>query len=176
MKIVYYVHGTTYDNASKCASGWKDVELNDLGKEQAINLGKNTPYTFDVLFTSDLERAKETAKLAFPELTSIPDSRLRECNYVDYDGKDKSLVKYEEHITEPFPNGESLLEVEKRVRDFLIFLKENYNDKTIGIIAHRAPQLAMEVITKNTTWEDAINNDWRKTGDWKPGWVYKLNL
>ena len=62
MKIVYYVHGTTYDNASKCASGWKDVELNDLGKEQAINLGKNTPYTFDVLFTSDLERAKETAK------------------------------------------------------------------------------------------------------------------
>ena len=176
MKIVYYVHGTTYDNASKCASGWKDVELNDLGKEQAINLGKNTPYTFDVLFTSDLERAKETAKLAFPELTSIPDSRLRECNYGDYDGKDKSLVKYEEHITEPFPNGESLLEVEKRVRDFLIFLKENYNDKTIGIIAHRAPQLAMEVITKNTTWEDAINNDWRKTGDWKPGWVYKLNL
>ena len=176
MKIIYYVHGTTYDNASKCASGWKDVELNDLGKEQAINLGKNTPYTFDVLFTSDLERAKETAKLAFPELTSIPDSRLRECNYGDYDGKDKSLVKYEEHITEPFPNGESLLEVEKRVRDFLIFLKENYNDKTIGIIAHRAPQLAMEVITKNITWEDAINNDWRKTGDWKPGWVYKLNL
>lgn len=30
MKIIYYVHGTTYDNASKCASGWKDVELNDF--------------------------------------------------------------------------------------------------------------------------------------------------
>ena len=52
MKIIYYVHGTTYDNASKKCSGWKQVELNDLGREQAVNLGKNTPYHFDILFTS----------------------------------------------------------------------------------------------------------------------------
>ena len=57
-RIIYYVHGTTYDNADKKCSGWKQVELNDLGKEQAINLGKNTPYDFDVLFTSDLVRAE----------------------------------------------------------------------------------------------------------------------
>lgn len=174
MKIIYYVHGTTYDNASKCASGWKDVELNDLGKEQAVNLGKNTPYKFDILFTSDLTRAKESAKLAFPDFKSISDSRLRECNYGDFDGKDKSLVKYEEHITEPFPNGESLKDVEIRVKDFINYIKENYPDKTIGIIAHRAPQLALEVITKNISWEEAINNDWRKTGDWQPGWEYEL--
>lgn len=174
MKIIYYVHGTTYDNASKCASGWKDVELNDLGKEQAVNLGKNTPFKFDILFTSDLTRAVTSAKLAFPEYKSISDSRLRECNYGDYDGKDKSLVKYEDHITESFPNGESLKDVEKRVQDFISYLRENYPDKTIGIIAHRAPQLALEVITKNITWEEAINNDWRKTGDWQPGWEYEI--
>ena len=58
-KIVYYVHGTTYDNASKKCSVWKQVELNELGKGQAINLGKNTPYKFDILFTSDLKRAIE---------------------------------------------------------------------------------------------------------------------
>ena len=52
------------------------------------------------------------------------------------------------------------------------FLKENYSGKTVGIVAHRAPQLALEVITKNTTWEEAINNDWRKTGAWQPGWEY----
>ena len=33
--LIYFVHGTTYDNASKKCSGWKQVELNDLGKEQA---------------------------------------------------------------------------------------------------------------------------------------------
>ena len=174
MKIVYYVHGTTFDNASKCASGWKNVELNDLGKEQAINLGKNTPYKFDVLFTSDLNRAIESAKLAFPEFEAVKDSRIRECNYGDYDGKDKKLVVYEEHINNPFPNGESLIDVEKRVREFLDYLKENYNDKVIGIVSHRSPQLALEVITKNISWEEAIKRDWRKTGEWAPGWEYEV--
>ena len=173
-KIIYYVHGTTYDNASKKCSGWKQVELNELGKEQAINLGKNTPYKFDILFTSDLIRAITTASLAFPKYDSIQDNRLRECNYGDYDGGDKKLVVYEEHIDIPFPNGESLKDVENRVRDFLKYIDSNYPDKTIGIIAHRAPQLALEVITKGITWEEAIKNDWRKKGDWQPGWQYTL--
>ena len=174
MKIVYYVHGTTTDNASKKCSGWKEAMLNDLGKEQAVNLGKNTPYKFDVLFTSDLKRAKESAKLAFPSFEGIADNRLRECNYGDLDGEDKKLVVFEDHIDEPFPNGESLKDVEKRVREFLDYAKVNYKGKTIGIVAHRAPQLAIEVITKNITWEEANKNDWRKTGDWQPGWEYEI--
>ena len=99
---------------------------------------------------------------------------VRECNYGIYDGEDKKNVIYEEHIYEPFLNGESLLDVENRVRDFLIYIEENYQGKRVGIIAHRAPQLAIEVITKKISWEDAIKNDWRNTGDWHPGWEYKL--
>lgn len=171
-KIIYYVHGTTYDNASKKCSGWKQVGLNDIGKEQAVNLGKTTPYKFDILFTSDLIRAEESAKLAFPEFNAVSDERLRECNYGEYDGENKELIVYEDHINEAFPNGESLKQVEKRVRDFLEFINEKYEGKTIGIIAHRAPQLAIEVITKHITWEEAIKNDWRKNGDWQPGWEY----
>lgn len=174
MKIIYYVHGTTYDNAKKCASGWQNVELNEKGIEQAINLGKITPYKFDVLFTSDLTRAITTAKLAFPKISFIKDSRLRECNYGDLDGKNKDLVSYKEHIYDQFPNGESLQDVEIRIRDFLKYLEEYYPDKTIGIIAHRAPQLALEVIEKEITWEEAIENDWRKTKEWKPGWKYQI--
>ena len=170
--IIYFVHGTTYDNASSKCSGWKQVELNELGKEQAINLGKNTNYKFDILFTSDLNRAINSANLAWPEISSIQDERLRECNYGDYDGEDKHLVVYEDHIDNPFPNGESLKDVEKRMRDFVTFLKENYEDKTVGIVAHRAPQLALEVITKNISWEEAIEKDWRKQKAWQPGWKY----
>lgn len=171
-KIIYYVHGTTYDNASKKCSGWKQVELNNLGREQAINLGKNTPYCFDILYTSDLKRAIDSATLAYPGFAAICDDRLRECNYGDLDGKDKKLVVYENHIDIPFPNGESLKDVEKRVRNFLKDIYKKHKGKNIGIIAHRAPQLALEVITKKITWEEAIKNDWRKTGDWQPGWVY----
>ena len=172
VKIIYFVHGTTFDNAASKCSGWNQVELNDLGKKQAENLGKSTDYEFDVIYTSDLIRAIDSANIAWPQYKKIADKRLRECHYGIYDGKDKKLVIYEEHINIPFPNGESLLNVEERIRDFLDDLKKKYNGKTVGIVAHRATQLAIEVITKNISWEEAINNDWRKTKDWKPGWKY----
>ena len=175
IEIMYFVHGTTYDNAESKCSGWKQVKLNDLGKEQAVNLGKNTNLKFDVLFTSDLIRAVESARLAWPDFEAIADSRLRECNYGDLDGGDKSLVVYENHIDNPFPNGESLKDVEKRMKSFIDFVKENYDNKKIGIVAHRAPQLALEVITKHISWEEAIENDWRKKKAWQPGWEYKID-
>lgn len=175
IKILYFVHGTTTDNQDKLCSGWSNAMLNDLGREQAINLGKVSRErndVFDIMFTSDLKRAVESSRLAFPDIEKITDKRLRECNYGDLDGKHKSLVIYEEHIEDKFPSGESLLDVEKRMREFVGFLKENYDDKTVGIVAHRAPQLALEVITKGISWEEANKNDWRKTGDWQPGWEY----
>ncbi|MBE6145504.1 MAG: histidine phosphatase family protein [Firmicutes bacterium] len=177
VKIKYFVHGTTTDNASKLCSGWKEAMLNDLGKEQAINLGnvsKNRGDKFDIVITSDLKRAVESSLLAFPQYERITDGRLRECNYGDLDGEHKSLVIYEDHIEERFPNGESLLDVEKRMREFVSWLKENYDGKCVAIVAHRAPQLALEVITKGITWEEANKNDWRKTGMWQPGWDYEI--
>ena len=178
IKIIYFVHGTTTDNASKLCSGWKEALLNDLGKEQAKNLGKVSKERgdkFDVMFTSDLKRAIESSNIAFPEYEKITDNRLRECNYGDLDGEHKSLVVYEEHISESFPNGESLKDVENRIRNIVQYLKDNYDNQTIGVVAHRAPQLALEVVTKNISWEEAIANDWRKTGDWQPGWIYEIN-
>lgn len=175
-KLIYFVHGTTYDNASKKCSGWKQVELNDLGKEQAANLGKiNKNIKFDVIFTSDLIRAIDSANIAFPSVMKIQDKRLRECNYGDLDGKDKSLIIYEEHIDDAFPNGESLKDVEKRIRSFIKDVIKKYKGKTIGIVAHRAPQLAFEVITKDISWQEANKNDWRKKGEWKPGWEYNID-
>lgn len=174
LKIIYYVHGTTKDNINKLCSGWKDVILSDRGIEEASSLSRKTPYQFDVLFSSDLKRATTSAHLAWPSINVIQDKRLRECNYGDFDGLSKSLIRYEEHIDNPFPNGESLKDVESRIYDFLCFLLDNYNNKTIGIVAHRAPQLALDVIINNQTWEDAINNDWRKKGNWQPGWVYEI--
>ena len=174
-ELIYFVHGTTYDNASKRCSGWKQVELNELGKEQALNLGNvNKDIKFDVIFTSDLIRAIDSANIAFPNVKKIQDKRLRECNYGDLDGEDKNLIVYEDHIDVPFPNGESLKDVEARLRDFCNYLLENYDGKTIALVAHKAPQLPLEVITKNVSWEYAIENDWRKTKAWQPGWRYEI--
>ena len=37
VQIMYFVHGTTYDNAESKCSGWKQVKLNELGEEQAAD-------------------------------------------------------------------------------------------------------------------------------------------
>ena len=177
VKIKYFVHGTTTDNSAKLCSGWKEAMLNELGREQALNLGnvsKERGDKFDIVFTSDLKRAVESASIAFSQYERISDNRLRECNYGDLDGEHKSLVIYENHIDDAFPNGESLKDVEKRMRHFVNYLKDNYDGKTVAIVAHRAPQLALEVICNNLTWEDANKGDWRKTGDWQPGWDYEI--
>ena len=56
--------------------------------------------------------------------------------------------------------------------DFLEYLKQNYNGKHIAIVAHQAPQLALDVLLKNKTWEQAIKEDWRHSKAWQPGWEY----
>ena len=127
----------------------------------------------DVVISSDLKRAIDSADYTFKGLKEIyHDSRIRECNYGDLNGQDASLVVYEDHITEPFPNGEALIDVENRVRVFCNYLKENFDGKTVAIVAHKAPQFAFEVITKRITWEEAIEKDWRKIKTWQPGWEY----
>lgn len=176
VKIIYFVHGTTTDNIEHKATGWMPGELSEKGIEQSIELKKQIKLDeIDLVISSDLKRAIDSAQYVFKDLKEIlHDKRIRECNYGDLNGQDSYLVKYEEHIESPFPNGESLKDVEKRIRDFCDFLLENYNEKTVALVAHKAPQLALDVITKNITWEQAIEQDWRKTKNWQPGWIYQI--
>jgi len=181
IKITYFVHGTTIDNKKNLCTGWAGGELSTLGIEQAKELGeivtlptgRQEEQKFDALFCSDLKRAVDSAELGFAnKYEIIQDKRLRECNYGDFNQANEKNVNYKEHITLPFPNGESLEDVEKRIKEFLMYLKENYNNKHIAIIAHKAPQLALKVLLDNKTWEEAIDEDWRHTKSWQPGWEY----
>lgn len=174
--ITYFVHGTTTDNEKDVATGWHDGELSELGKKQSIELGSQVKdKKFDVVFCSDLKRAIDSAQLAFGSLyTIITDKRLREANYGIYTGNISSSFKNNlpEYISKPFPDGESYHDIEKRIGDFIYFLKENYDGKHIAIVAHQAPQLAIEVLLNKKSWEQAIEEDWRNTKSWKPGWEY----
>ena len=176
VKIIYFVHGTTTDNLEHKSTGWIPGELSEKGIQQSIDLKEQINLDeIDLVISSDLKRAIDSADYTFKGIKEIlHDERIRECNYGDFNGEDTSLVKYEEHINNSFPNGESLKDVENRVKDFCNYLIENYNGKTVALVAHKAPQLALEVITKKISWEDAIEKDWRKTKAWQPGWIYEI--
>ncbi|KKW31711.1 MAG: Phosphoglycerate mutase [Parcubacteria group bacterium GW2011_GWC2_52_8c] len=164
VKITYFVHGTTTDNEQHISSGWKDVKLSELGRKQSIELREQTKdRNFDVW-----EGVYQI----------IPDARLRECNYGKLNGALSDIVEpmqEEECISKPFPDGESYEDVKARVADFLNFLKKNYDGKHVAVVAHKAPQLAIDVLLKGKTWEEAFAEDWRKKKAWRLGWEYTLN-
>lgn len=179
-KITYFVHGTTTDNEKEISSGWSDVDLSELGIQQSIELWDKVKKThFDIVFCSDLKRATHSADLAFTgKIKIIPDSRLRECNYGTYNAKPCRIVEplQEKFVSKRFPQGESYHDVKKRMSDFLNFLQENYSGKSVAIVSHKAPQLALDVLLKNKTWKQAFANDWRKKKAWQPGWSYVLHI
>jgi len=178
VKITYFVHGTTTDNEKDLSSGWNDVPLSELGIRQLKELTEKTKdQHFDLVFTSDLSRAINAAKVTWGDTyTIIPDTRLRECDYGDLNGKPSDEVEplQELSVATPMPNGESYEMVKLRVAAFLDDLKNNYDGKHVAIVAHKAPQLALDVLIKGMTWQEAFDNDWRKTKSWRPGWEYTL--
>ncbi|MDO8576281.1 MAG: histidine phosphatase family protein [bacterium] len=177
--ITYFVHGTTTDNEKEVSSGWSDVDLSELGIKQSIELKEKTKgMKFDIIFCSDLKRAKKSAELTWGGVVPIiADARLRECNYGTLNGGPSSVVEplqEKEMHYKKFPEGESYEDVKARVVDFLEHLRKNYDGKTIALVGHKAPQLALDVLLKGVTWDEALKNDWRKIRSWQPGWNYEL--
>lgn len=175
MKVYFATHSTTTDNEAKVCSGWKDVELSQLGVEQAQKdvgeVFKNFP--IDLVCCSDLKRATQTVEIAFKDrLPVIKDRRLREINYGDFNGKPAKIVDpmKKKRINTPFPNGESYKEAVLRAKDFYLELKKKYPDKTVLVIGHRASHYGLETLIHGKTIEECLSKPFK----WQPYWEYKL--
>ena len=179
VRITYFVHGTTTDNENHLATGWAPGKLSELGVKQSKELWDLINHEkYSVVYCSDLKRAVDSANLTFKDkIPIIKDKRLRECDYGDLTQKSSLVVKKDmlKRVKEPFPNGESYKQVEKRIKNFLKSVAEKHEGQHIAIVAHQAPQLALDVILKNKKWKQAIKEDWRNKKAWQPGWEYEIS-
>lgn len=68
VEIVYETHAITTDNEAGISTGWLAGRLSAQGRREALELGERRRCE-DVaaVFTSDLHRSVETARLAFPD-------------------------------------------------------------------------------------------------------------
>lgn len=175
--ITYFVHGTTTDNELGRATGWLPGELSARGREQAVELGKLVKTDFDVMISSDLQRAIASMELGFAGRFPMEhDARLRECNYGRLNGGPEQIVKADmiSHISEKFPEGECYEDVQQRMLSLLADVVQRFDGQHVAFMAHQAPQLALEVIVNGKSWQEAIETDWRKTKQWRPGWDYRF--
>ena len=91
----YFVrHGETNWNKENKIMGWKDIELNDNGREEAEHAAYILKeLEIDKIYSSDLKRASETAKIIAQvcELEFEKMDGLRERSLGKYEGKTKSI-------------------------------------------------------------------------------------
>jgi len=79
-------HGQSNANLEGRFAGQTDVELTRLGEKQAASLRSLLEeHEFDGVWSSDLVRAQNTARLAYGE--PVPDPRLREIHFGDLEGE-----------------------------------------------------------------------------------------
>lgn len=99
--IVIIRHGKTQHNKLGLFTGWEDAPLADEGIEEAKEAGRNLKkhgFEFDVVYTSWLSRALETAWYVMDEMDSlwlpiVKTWRLNERMYGELTGLSKMMVK-----------------------------------------------------------------------------------
>lgn len=88
-KLVLVRHGQSTWNLENRFTGWTDVDLTDLGRQEALHGGqllREAGYTFDVAYTSVLKRAIKTLWIVLEalELEWLPVTRAWQLNERHY--------------------------------------------------------------------------------------------
>ena len=141
----YFVrHGQTVWNVENKICGATDIELTELGHQQAIDTGKKIVeegIKADEILYSPLIRAAETAR-HISEITGIParmEQRLIEQNFGKWestprDGAD--FKKAKEFFACSHEGGESTLRLAQRIYNLLDNIKAEADSKTYILVAH----------------------------------------
>ena len=170
--LVLVRHGQSEWNEKNLFTGWKDPGLTKKGVEEAESAGiqlRTQGFQFDVMFTSDLQRAQMTGEIILKELGAnnlpvVKNQALNERDYGDLSGlnKDEAREKWGEdqvHIWRrsfdtPPPGGESLKGTAERVLPYFKkeILPQLLEGKNILIAAHgnslRSLVMELDQLTK----------------------------
>ena len=132
--MIYIIrHGQTEQNNRKILAGRANYQLNETGIAQALEAGKwlqEKKIHLDLIISSPLDRALETAALVAPDAEIQVDERLIEMEFGPYEGMDLThpapevsffFRDFEHH---PAPYGmEPLSEITARLGTLLEELK-----------------------------------------------------
>ena len=169
-------HGQSIYNLENRFTGWKDVELTDLGIAQATEAGKIlSKITFDLCYTSNLKRAQNTLNLILKKMNQNPkiikDEALNERDYGDLIGQNKleaakkfgseQVQIWRRSFDVPPPGGESLkMTAERTLPYYNDVIKPQVNTgKNIIISAHGNSIRAIVMEIFNLTSEQILKTE-----------------
>ena len=159
-------HGQTDRNKAKVIQGRCDFELNQEGRNQAKQTAsyflKNNEH-FDIICSSPLKRANETANIIKEELgyqeevIIIPEVIEREFGQAD--GCDIEEKIYKKIINDDVEGMEKSYEIQNRMINVVKKLAQKYEGKRILIVSHsHAIKGLLTGIDKNRSFLDVLYN------------------
>ncbi len=174
--LVLVRHGQSEWNLKNLFTGWRDVDLSELGHVEAKAAGqklKERGLKFDIAFTSALKRAQKTCQYILDavgqeNLQTIRDAALNERDYGDLNGlnKDDARAKWGEeqvHIWRrsydtPPPGGESLKDTGARVWPYYLHDMQPHvlRGGTVLVAAHGNSLRALIMALEGTSGQDIV--------------------
>jgi alpha-ribazole phosphatase len=151
LRLLLVRHGETDWNAQKRYQGQADLPLNHAGVEQARRLAERLRQkTIDIIYSSDLLRASQTAAILAEGrgIQPVPDARLREMNFGVLEGLrfdeanlrwPKMIAAWLQDYNQPPQGGERMDEFCARVAGFTSQLRQENEDKCVLVVAHGGP-------------------------------------
>lgn len=143
--LILLRHGQTAANASSLLQGHVDLPLDDVGREQARLSGEHIRASFPGarIVSSPLQRALQTARAISDEVDI--DDRFIELDYGDWDGLSVADIgsdqwgRWRNDVGFRPPNGESLVELDARVRPALEELSQAAREGDVVVVSHVSP-------------------------------------
>lgn len=151
-KVCIIRHGETDWNKDGRIQGQLDIPLNKTGRAQAVAMAANAVhFSFDALYSSDLERAIETARALahYNKLNIQTLAQLRERHFGKFQGlyKAEAPEQYPEafalyearDLNYDFETGENLTQFSQRVIAIFNELVKHHPNQQIAVVCHAGP-------------------------------------
>lgn len=165
LKLIIIRHGETIENTKGIMQGHLPGKLTKKGISQTKEIAeKLKTEKIDVLFSSDLKRAKDTIKHIYKHHKDKPliyTEDLREKDLGELTGKLKKEYNWDikSYMFVVYENkeGEKNKDFLKRAKNFLFSLKQ-FKNKTILIVCHNGIARALISIIKNKEYNNKITS------------------
>ncbi len=164
MRLILVRHAESQENMKGILQGHLGGTLSEKGREQSMKLAlKLKEEKLDAIFSSDLQRAKETA-VVIARYHDIPVRyipELRERDVGVFEGSDRGEFENARIKSKSLKNdfkpegGESYGNLKDRAKRFLDILVKDYKGKTVLVISHKAFNRMLLGILLNAPIEEA---------------------
>lgn len=158
MKLIIVRHGETEENKKRIIQGHMEGKLSEEGVNQAKKVGERLKNEkIDVIYTSDLGRAINTAKEIakyHPHTKLIKRKEIREWGYGKLEGKQMDEINYDYNKTLPHYFEENKVEEEskiiERVTKFLNELVKKHEGENVVVVTHNGTiNVFYKILDKN---------------------------